>query len=128
LPRVLLKTKSKEKSETPKKKKVILFYSITQQITYKSNHMEMESNLVIDYEQLVSIYPINYNSNQTIYTLSYVNNFNSIKETKINILVAQSTSIFFPYEDQHISSSIYIYIFPLTTLKFKLIFYKNIKK
>ena len=58
--------------------------------------MEMESNLVIDYEQLVSIYPINYNSNQTIYALSYVNNFNSIKETKINILVAQSTSIFFP--------------------------------
>jgi hypothetical protein len=32
--------------------------------------MEMESNLVIDYEQLVSIYPINYNSNQTIYTRS----------------------------------------------------------
>jgi len=33
--------------------------------------MEMESNLVIDYEQLVSIYPINYNSNQTIYTLKF---------------------------------------------------------
>jgi hypothetical protein len=127
LPRVLLK-KNPKKSLKLQKTKVILFYSITQQIKYKFNHMEMESNLVIDYEQLVSIYPINYNSNQTIYTLSYVNNFNSIKETKINILVAQSTSIFFPYEDQHISSSIYIYIFPLTTLKFKLIFYKNIKK
>lgn len=70
MPRVLLK-KNPKKSLKLQKTKVILFYSITQQIKYKFNHMEMESNLVIDYEQLVSIYPINYNSNQTIYTLKF---------------------------------------------------------